>query len=79
MKYWIIWEMLDIDAILEAIEIKSKLEVKSFKMKKLDIIAQKQNEYLQLKLGKGLKMKFMTSSQIAAQITKVGHEICQVN
>lgn len=31
MKLWIRWEMLDLQAMLEAVEIKSALEMKKFK------------------------------------------------
>ena len=77
MKLWLKWEMLDIQAFIEAIDMKCSMENKRFKQ-----IQSKQNKKDELeKLNKGrksIKTIFMTKGGKVNQITSLNRAIIAV-
>lgn len=77
MKLWIRWEMLDILALLEAIEIKSQLEMHKFK--RIQKREEQQKTLEKLNHGKNtLKTMFLSKDGKVNKITTLTHSISSV-
>ncbi len=74
MKLWVKWEQLDIQAMLEAIEIKSQMELQRQKR-----MLRKQNDQKDLERlnngKKSIKTIFMSHKSAVNKITNLKHKI----
>lgn len=78
MKLWLKWEMLDIQAILEAIEIKSNLEIK--KAKRISKKESNMKDLQKLNNGKNtIKTMFLSQDGKVNKITSLTHAISDVS
>jgi hypothetical protein len=77
MKLWLKWEMLDILALLEAIEIKSTLEAK--KAKRISKKEANMRDLAKLNNGKNtIKTLFLSQDGKVNKITSLTHAISDV-
>jgi len=77
MKLWLKWEVLDIAAMLEAVESKSELDSKRFSI--MQRKTNKNKELEKLKAGKGtLKTLFKSKDGIVNSITNLTREIAGI-
>jgi hypothetical protein len=78
MKYWLRWEMLDINAILETIMIKSNMELK--RLKKISKNEANKRDLQKLNTGKNtVTSMFMSKDGKITKITNLTHTLTAVH